>query len=221
MTDAINMPTGCAKRGRPPRGTEDLRRRQLIKAASELFIREGFSACMEDVAKAAGMSKKTIYAFFANKEELFAAVVRTHVEENTVPAPAVDTPDPDHLETALVTYLRDLARAVLVPEPLAFFRLTIAEADRFPELARAFYREGPQRKISIIAGWLAHQRDRGLIDVDPTEAAALLASFVIIEPMRRIALGVSEIPSPADIEARARLAAHVFLRGCLAAGSHR
>jgi AcrR family transcriptional regulator len=218
MGDAMNISEGCTKRGRPPRGTEELRRQQLVKAAENLFISQGFAACMGDVAKAAGMSKKTIYAFFETKEDLFAAVIRAHMEENRIPVLAEDIADGTGMEEELTRYLRELGRAILQPGPIAFFRLTLAEADRFPELAHTFYREGANRHLTILAAWLTRQAERGLLEIgDPMETAAMLTSYAILEPMRRVGLGISELPSPAAIDSRARMAAHIFMRGCLRA----
>ena len=57
MDKAKNHTPPARKRGRPPRGTEDLRRQELLKAAETVFMEQGFSTCsMEAVAKLAGIS---------------------------------------------------------------------------------------------------------------------------------------------------------------------
>src|SRR5580698_4504059 len=82
------------KRGRPLRGTEDARRQSLLKAAEELFMDQGFGAAsMDAVAKRAGVSKKTIYCFFDNKEKLFEAVMTDHLERRPIPAIERDIAD--------------------------------------------------------------------------------------------------------------------------------
>ena len=59
------------------------RPQELVAAALDLFVERGYAATrLEDVAAAAGVSKGTVYLYFANKEELFKSVVR----ENLVPA---------------------------------------------------------------------------------------------------------------------------------------
>src|SRR3954454_23357482 len=62
---------------------KDARPQELLAAALDLFVERGFASTrLEDVARRAGGSKGTLYLYFANKEELFKAVVR----ENIVPA---------------------------------------------------------------------------------------------------------------------------------------
>ena len=62
---------------------KDARPQELLAAALDLFVERGFAATrLDDVAAQAGVSKGTLYLYFANKEELFKAVVR----ENMLPA---------------------------------------------------------------------------------------------------------------------------------------
>ncbi|TAL01305.1 MAG: TetR/AcrR family transcriptional regulator [Rhodospirillaceae bacterium] len=206
------------KRGRPLRGTEDARRRALLKAAEELFMDQGFgNSSMDAVAKRAGVSKKTIYCFVANKEELFEAVMKDHIERSPLPALEQDIADAETLERTLARNLAEVARVRLVPFAVNAFRLTIAEAPRFPEIARTFYREAPARHIQMLADWLRTQVDHGLIALDdPTDAATILSSAMVLEPLRTAALGVGPLPSQAVIEVRAKTLARLFLNGCLA-----
>ena len=55
---------------------------------------------------------------------------------------------------------------------LAIYRGVIAEAAKFPELARGFYEAGPARAIGFMAGWLAEQTRRGRLSVPDPEFAA-------------------------------------------------
>jgi AcrR family transcriptional regulator len=58
------------------------RKRQLIETAAALFIENGLiSVTMDELAKATGMSKKTVYKWFANKESLIAEVVAMVIEQ--------------------------------------------------------------------------------------------------------------------------------------------
>src|SRR5471030_2254111 len=59
---------------------KDARPQELLAAALEQFVERGFAATrLEDVARRAGVSKGTLYLYFANKEELFKAVVRESI----------------------------------------------------------------------------------------------------------------------------------------------
>src|SRR5947207_12072417 len=59
---------------------KEARPQELLAAALDLFVERGFAVTrLEDVAKRAGVSKGTLYLYFANKEELFKAVVRENI----------------------------------------------------------------------------------------------------------------------------------------------
>src|SRR5215510_7898994 len=64
------------RRGRPAAGQDPVKRNQIIEGARRVFIDKGFEAAsMNDVTREAGVSKGTIYVYFANKEELFEALI--------------------------------------------------------------------------------------------------------------------------------------------------
>ncbi len=64
------------RRGRPAAGQDPVKRAQIIEGARRVFIDKGFEAAsMNDITREAGVSKGTIYVYFANKEELFEALI--------------------------------------------------------------------------------------------------------------------------------------------------
>src|SRR5690606_7547049 len=75
-TDACPLASEGARRGRPAAGQDPVKRKQIIEGARRVFIDMGFDAAsMNDITREAGVSKGTIYVYFANKEELFEAIV--------------------------------------------------------------------------------------------------------------------------------------------------
>src|ERR1700752_3143493 len=69
------MPDGLG-RGRPAAGQDPAKRQQIIEGARRVFIDMGFDAAsMNDITREAGVSKGTIYVYFASKEELFEALI--------------------------------------------------------------------------------------------------------------------------------------------------
>jgi AcrR family transcriptional regulator len=205
------------RRGRPPVGTEEERRRCLFAAAESLFLEQGFGAVtMEQVAKRAGVSKKTIYAFVDTKEHLFDAMMRDHMSRQHLPDLA-DVADGAGVESAVADYLTTLSAAILSPVAVGLFRLSVGEATRFPNIAQSFYQAGALGHIERLAGWLAAQAKRGLIVLDDAkEAAMMLTSFVVLEPLRAAALGVRALPGAKAQKERAKMAAKLFVRGCAA-----
>lgn len=64
-------------RTQPP----DVRREQILRAAEQLFIADGLSASIADVAEAAGVAKGTVYLYFASRDELVAALRARYLGE--------------------------------------------------------------------------------------------------------------------------------------------
>ncbi len=215
MTEPQDKP--APKRGRPPRGSEGGRRREILAAAEDLFLIQGFGAVsMDAIAKHAGVSKKTIYCQFETKEDLFQAIMRSHMDALPLPALPPDAADVAAFESAIAVYLEQLANAIIGPVAVGLFRLSISEAVRFPGIAESFYREGALRHITHLEGWLSRQQALGLIELcDARATANMLTSFTILEPLRANALGVRELPSPEDIGKRAQMIAKIFARGCV------
>src|ERR671913_2626713 len=71
-------PVAAARTARLPRTA---RRKQLLAAAQEVFVAQGYhSAAMDDIAERAGVSKPVLYQHFPGKLELYLALVTTHVD---------------------------------------------------------------------------------------------------------------------------------------------
>jgi len=121
-----------------PRGRGALGER-IVLVATDLFLGQGFGATsIEAVAAAAGVSKRTFYHRFRDKPDLFRAVVRRLIARWATPYEAelaVVAEQAEPIEEALLKTARRILAAALSPEALQLYRLLIAEAPRFPELA--------------------------------------------------------------------------------------
>jgi len=107
----------------------------------DVFGRAGYAGTrLADVARAAGVSKATLYLYFASKEALFRAMIRTQAQSVAAPDDLVAGFFPDTPEKKLRRFLRSTWRALQQPELRAILRLIHAEQARFPELGQ-FYRE--------------------------------------------------------------------------------
>jgi len=202
-------------RGRPRQIAEPERRQRLIDAAEYVFVELGYSAAsMDDIAHRARMSKKTLYQVFDTKESLFAAVIAAR---RAVLAAMVEAQGCDEGRTqddVLRRFLGQVARFVLANRQAALYRLVIAESQRAPELAHAFYREGPTKARLALTEWLRLQNERNdLIVPDPAMAASMLFSMVIAEPQMCLLIGESGEPSEAEIDQRVGRAVTIFLEG--------
>jgi AcrR family transcriptional regulator len=201
-------------RGRPRQIAEPERRQRLIDAAEHVFVGLGYStASMDDIAQRARMSKKTLYQVFDTKESLFAAVIAARRAVLAAMIEAQCCEEGSSQQDVLRRFLGQVARFVLAPRQAALYRLVIAESQRAPELAHAFYREGPTKARLALTEWLTLQNEHSSLNVpDPATAASMLFSMVIAEPQMCLLIGESE-PTEAEIDQRVDQAVTLFLDG--------
>jgi AcrR family transcriptional regulator len=162
------------RRGRPPACSLDERRQLILQAAERVFIASGYGAAsMEEIARAAGMSKKTVYALYPDKRHLFSALIGDageFLQSNTI-----STRDPAKILQELRRRLLATAEFALSPRQIEITRLVISEAHHWPELAEEFHVRGLSRGLAFIAECLEHLRnanpDVDILDVQQTAAA--------------------------------------------------
>lgn len=155
-----------------------------------------------------------MYAHFANKETLFAAVIEQECASFLSAVRALELPDSDLAET-LTALGRAYLRIVLSPEALSLFRVVIAEAPRFPELARRFYLAGPAAMNSIVATHLDRSAARGEVDfsvIGRDAAAALFVDLVRSEAQLQCLTHPDSVPSAAQQDQWTAIAVTTFLR---------
>ena len=189
-------------------------KRQLVMdAATELFLAQGYGAVsMDAVARAAGVSKATLYAHFTSKANLFARIVcdrglNAKLDESLYPDHVAD------LRAALERLGLRIMQFMMQERTLALYRIIIAESARFPDLGQAFYESGPALFLSRASAWFALQQSRGLIRaadimVATQQFMALLRSGVFL----RATLAVGPEPTEADIAATVTAAVDTWLR---------
>ncbi|MFZ3357448.1 MAG: TetR/AcrR family transcriptional regulator [Xanthobacteraceae bacterium] len=151
---------------------DNAKRRQIVEGARSIFLQHGFDAAsMNDIARAAGVSKGTLYVYFDNKEQLFQAIV---YQECLVHAESAF--DLDHNNRDVETVLTRLGIAFIEflcrPDKASALRTVVAIADRMPEIGKIFYETGPAVGITKLAAYLQAQTDAEVIAVDECELAA-------------------------------------------------
>ena len=196
----------------PPTDDDSAKRRQIIEGARAVFLAQGFDAAsMNDIARAAGVSKGTLYVYFKDKEQLFEAIVE---QECLAQAEGIfDLNHDDHDVEGVLTrlgfaYIGFLCR----PEKAQAVRTVIAIAERMPELGRKFYESGPGKGIAKLAAYIAAQVDAGVLVVDDYEVAAaqLIEAFQAMIFKSMVFNFVRE-PSREQIERVVPTAVKVFL----------
>ena len=179
------------KRGRP---TADERRRregEILDAALGVFLKTGYGAStVDELAAAAQVTKRTIYAYYGDKAEVFAAMVRYLAAAVSLDAAR----DHDTLET--------LAARIVVrvhsDELVGLHQLVIAESTRFPELALVLHANGDARHVARLAEHIRAERGPAR---EPL--AEPLFSLLLGEKHRRRLLGIDPAPTPAQATAHA------------------
>ena len=161
-----------ARRGRPAAGQDPVKRSQIIEGARRVFIDKGFEAAsMNDITREAGVSKGTIYVYFANKEELFEALIEE--ERGTIFKNMYDVLDrADDLRETLVKFGMVLALKITSAKVHPGAAHGHRRLRRIPELGARFYERGPKRGHDKVAEFLNAAVERGLLKIDDVDLAA-------------------------------------------------
>ncbi|MGA7438535.1 MAG: TetR/AcrR family transcriptional regulator [Luteibacter sp.] len=187
----------------------------VLAAARRIFLDHGFGAATTDmIQQAAAVSKSTVYAHYPNKEALFRAVVESECERLVAEVRAVALPA-GSLKGTLTTIGAFYLAMVLSPDVLAMYRLIVAEAPRFPELAARFYVTGPGAMNDIVSGVLDTALADGALDfggVGRDAAAALFVGMVRSEAQMQSLTHPGSPPSAVQQQQWVRDAVTTFLR---------
>jgi AcrR family transcriptional regulator len=203
------------------RRRKEARPGEILEAALDCFAERGFAATrLDDVAARAGVTKGTAYLYFANKEELFKAVVRTFVVPTVAHIEAAAA-GPGTAAERLERVVSDWVEKVYGARIGALPKLMIAEAGNFPELARFYREEVVGRVLRSVQGLLRQGIERGefrAVDVEP--AALCVIAPLMLATLLKHSLGRDE-GLPIDAPALARCHLELLLRGLVPAHPER
>jgi AcrR family transcriptional regulator len=153
-------------------GDEDSsKRRQILDGASKVFMDLGFDgASMGEIARAAGVSKGTLYVYFADKNRLFEAIVEEEAIEQGKVAYNFDP------ERDVVTTLREFGLAYIQllcrPGGGSAIRTVMAIAERMPEVGRRYYEQVLERTIERLCFYLEERMKAGDVVIGDFQLAA-------------------------------------------------
>ena len=185
---------------------------QVLKGAHAVFMAEGYEGANVDaIAKAAGVSKATLYSYFPDKRALFAAVAQAACEEQTRRALSF-ADECGAFEDQLFQGCRSFMEFMYSPFGVQMFRTVIAEAARFPEFGRQFWATGPGMAHAQMVTMFREAAAEGYLDIDDYELAAeTLTELCKTYLHPRLILGVIDCPDPAELDRIAHHAVDVFL----------
>lgn len=196
------------------------KREQIVAAARKLFLESGYGAVsMDAIAAEAGVSKRTVYSHFQNKETLFGAMIEGMCKSMGGPNATALAADRSP-EEVLKAYGRQILNMVLNPEALAVFRVVLSESPQFPELSQMFCTTGPDPMCRFLSDYLAELDAAGDLAVgDATIAANQFINMVKGPYFTSLLFGVGESPSKAEAERTLDQAVSIFLKGVQPGGS--
>ncbi|WP_225772160.1 TetR/AcrR family transcriptional regulator [Inquilinus sp. Marseille-Q2685] len=215
MTGRRRPPAGKDEGRTAPRAArQEARHEEFLRAATEVFFTSGFAgASVDEIIARVGGSKRTIYSYFGNKEQLFATVVREIVRNAMGPLAEADFARADLEATLREAGLRYLG-VIMSPEALQLYRTVVGEGSRFPDLAKVFFDAGPGRTSANLARVLEDRgREWGIEAGDPKRLAEHFLGLIRDDLHLQVVLGLRPPPTPAEARAAVDSAVRIFVDG--------
>ena len=204
-----------ARRGRPTRAEAAQLDQKLRDAAVATFLEQGYDrATMEMIAEAAGITKRTLYARYADKRAVFLDVIPRALSRSVERDPDPAIGDDDEIEAALLAIGRGALKRALDPDTVRLHRIAMNESPRFPEFAVSAETFGWSHRQRQVMDLLRRRQAVGDIEVDDIELAAEhFLALVEALPARLADFGVYR--SRRQEERHLKHAVNLFLRGIL------
>ena len=192
-----------------PQDEDTSKRRQILDGAREVFMELGFDgASMGEIARAAGVSKGTLYVYFTDKTALFEAIV----EEETRTA-VLFSFDPDRdIATNLTGFGEAYIALVCRPGGGSAIRTVMAIAERMPDVGRRYYDRVLEGTINCLTTYLRGRVEAGQLAIDDCQLAAsqfhLMCQATLFLPF---IFQAAPAPSPERISKVVASAVRMFL----------
>lgn len=185
---------------------------QVLDGAREVFMRDGFEgASVDDIARAAGVSKATLYNYFPDKRMLFLEVAKAECRAQSDAAVA-QIGVTDDVRAAMTSAAKRMVRFFMSDVGMQVYRIVVGENQRFPELGREFYETGPAQVREILREFLQRGIDAGKLKIDDLDLAVdqfpELCKAGLHMPM---AIGIREKPTEEEIDRVVESAVDMFL----------
>lgn len=180
-------------------GENPAKRDQILDGAKKVFMDKGFEgASMNDITRAAGVSKGTIYVYFANKHELFGALVereRARIAENV--RTALDDSLP--VRETLFNFGVMFATHMTSPQSMRGMRMALGVVDTMPDTAHCFLREGLGSGQQIMRAYLERQVAAGTLEIEDINLAARQFADLCVSTLFKPALfGETRVSPPRE-----------------------
>ncbi len=185
---------------------------QVLDGARKIFMRDGFErASVDDIAREAGVSKATIYAYFPDKQLLFLEVARCECHRQAEAAEASVEGDVP-VRVALTIAAERIVQFMMSEFGQRMFRIVVGEGERFPGLGREFYEYGPGLIHQRLVFHLGCYVENGKLKIDDLDlAAAQFAQLCKASIHEKLIFGLADKITPPDVHRIVHGAVDMFL----------
>jgi len=199
--------------GRPTRQEAERRHQSLLECATRLFLEKGWEGTsVDEISRQSGVAKRFIYARYPDKAALFVGALEQLIGEKAGILHSFEAVQND-AEEGLYAFGKTLLDLALRQETLAFLRLFISEAPRFPDLAKRFLDNNRHRLLGEIIRVLEVYASSGAIDLGDPETRAEQFFILIAGMPQRKALLIGREDAATE-EQKLKAAIRLFLDGC-------
>ena len=202
-----------ARLGRPSAAEAARKQEQLLEAALDIFLARGYEqATMEDIARAAQMSKRTLYSRYADKQAIFLAAVTAASERYTLSEQALQAIQQDDIRATLLAVAKLRLDNLSSPEGLRLQRILSTQSYRFPDLQNSLFENYGGPTLDFLIRLFEEATHAGQLAIsDPRTASIAFLSLVLGGPARQIIAGST--PDKDSLNARLEFTVALFLDG--------
>jgi TetR/AcrR family transcriptional regulator, mexJK operon transcriptional repressor len=199
--------------GRPTTEQAEARHEELLDAALDLFLEHGFElTTIEMIAARINMTKRTVYARYADKASLFRGAVQRAIERQIVPQHVLEGFDQGDLAATLESVARLRIGQVMTPNGLRLQRIINTESYRFPGIFTDNFEQSAKPVLDFVAGVLDRAIAAGQIaPTDSGFAASAFMSMVVGGQVRAIVSG--RVPTRAELDRKVTFTVRLLLDG--------
>jgi AcrR family transcriptional regulator len=192
-------------------GDDHAKRRAILDGARRVFRANGFDgASMGEIAKAAGVSKATLYVYFDSKVSLFEVLVEADRHETAERLFTLDETDPD-VRSVLYRLALSFQETMTRPDHISMTRMVVGAVEKFPTVGRRFFAAGPEHGNRRLAAYLAAQVAAGRLAIDDVDrAAAQFLNLAHGSCAKALLFAAIDRPSEEEFAATAQSAVEVF-----------
>jgi TetR/AcrR family transcriptional repressor of mexJK operon len=198
---------------RRQKSRDEVKHQAILKSATQLFLKQGFShTSMDEIAAKARVTKQTVYAHFKSKDALFEHLILALSKKHS-PSDALLACTNQPIEKSLHAIGMAMLGMLTSKDGLAATRLVISELPNHPGLAKRYYKDATQCMVDLMAKFLQAQHQKKLLVIkNPASASACFFSMLKGRYYVQLLLNVLPAPDPREKEKHVKETVENFLK---------